>query len=184
MSEIEYFRSANSEPLMNSTTNPLCTKITEVVQVEPETAKVDGTQEKGENVEQPTRKQLHPEDAGDRELRIISCGKNSSDCLESQRRSKRPLLISDRIRTHVKKRTSMLAVGFTASCLFCWIPFIIISFLNDACQIYSEGTASARCEKLEAALIYTVWLKYANCVFHPASRLFLESNFRRARQSI
>ncbi|KAL7064256.1 hypothetical protein AAHC03_05593 [Spirometra sp. Aus1] len=183
MSEVKYFRSANSEPLMNSTPNPLRTKIPEVVQVEPETAKVDGTQEKGENVEQPTRKQLQPEDAGDRELRIISCGKNSSDFLESKRRNKRPLLISNRIRTHVMKRTSMLAVGFTTSCLFCWIPFIIISFLNDACQIYFEGRLSARCDKLEEALIYMIWLKYANCVFHPSSRLFLASNFRRARRS-
>ncbi|KAL7064262.1 hypothetical protein AAHC03_05597 [Spirometra sp. Aus1] len=147
MSEIEYFRSANSEPLMNSTPTPLRTKTPEVVQVEPETAKVDGTQGKGESVEQPTREQLQRDDTGDRELRIISCGKNSSDFLESQRRNKRPLLISNRIRTHVKKRTSMLAVGFAASCLFCWIPFIIISFLNDACQIYSEGTTKSNFRK-------------------------------------
>ncbi|BHF65999.1 hypothetical protein SprV_0200901300 [Sparganum proliferum] len=160
MSEIDYFRSTNSEPLMNTTPNPLQTKIPEVVQVEPETVKVDGMQGKDKNVEQPTTKQLQADDTGDRELRIIICDKNSSDCLESQRTNRRPLLISDRIRTHVKKRTSMLAVGFAASCVFCWIPFIIISFLNDACQIYFEGTSSARCDKLEEALIYTIWLKH------------------------
>ncbi|VDL91726.1 unnamed protein product [Schistocephalus solidus] len=111
-SQVNNFRKAKSEPIINSLSCPFPAEISKDDQEKISAAEMEITQENGEINHWITSKKLQLNDQGDNGVPKDTCENKSLNHKKQRRINKPGLFISKNLQKNVRKCSNMLAVGF------------------------------------------------------------------------